>query len=244
MPPPRRHARRLVLRATTLALTTGIAPLALALPAPPPATVAAPAAAPVVHLLALPAAVREELIPRPAAPLPVPVPTATALATRRPVAAPRPRPRAATRTRQHAPISFAQDLRRQVARLPWYQQGLAQWVVQPGLGNYAVTNRTTGTVYVSPRVPRRRLYSVVAHEWGHVISDHAYDGDLRTGDAAMLRWFGGGSTAVAIERAADCIARILGASWTHYTSCTDGHWRLGARYLAAGWKLPESPSSS
>ena len=46
-----------------------------------------------------------------------------------------------------------------------------------------------------------------------------------------------------IELAADCVARLLSASWTNYTSCTDSHWRLGARYLAVGWMLPEGQAS-
>jgi hypothetical protein len=128
-----------------------------------------------------------------------------------------------------------------VARLPFYRPGVARWVVRPGLGNYGLTDRTTRTVYLSPRIPRPLLYSVIAHEWGHVISTYGYDGDLRTADAAVMRWFGSSSATRAIELAADCVARVLGATWTHYTSCNDSHWRYGARYLMTGWKLPDQP---
>jgi hypothetical protein len=172
-------------------------------------------------------------------------PTATprSQAAPRPVVAARPRPHAArhrvTRARRVTGRTFEEDLRRAVARIPFYRPGVARWVVQPGLASYGLTNRRTGTVYVSPRVPRRLLYSVVAHEWGHIISTHGYAG-LAAADAAVLKWFGGSSVTEAIEIAADCVARVLGATWTHYTSCADAHRRYGARYLMVGWRLPES----
>jgi hypothetical protein len=131
-----------------------------------------------------------------------------------------------------------------VDRIPFYQPGIARWVVRRGLPNYGLTDRSARIVYISPRVPRARLYDVVVHEWAHVVSTQGYGGNLRTADAAVLRWFGGGSTTRAIEIAADCVARVLGARWTHYTSCADTHLRYGARYLMVGWKLPEEQASA
>jgi hypothetical protein len=135
-------------------------------------------------------------------------------------------------------LSFAKDLERQVARIPLYQPGIARWEVVPDLAVYGVTRLRTRTVYLSPRIPRTLLYSVVAHEWGHVISTYAYGGDLRVSQQAFKAWFGGGSMSTATERAADCIAVLLGATWTHYTACRDEHRRLGALYLANGMQLP------
>jgi hypothetical protein len=76
------------------------------------------------------------------------------------------------------------------------------------------------------------MYSVVAHEWGHVLSVKPYLPDAMAGVNAMNAWFGG-SGLTGAERAADCIARLLGATWTNYTPCTDAHWRDGARKLLA-----------
>jgi hypothetical protein len=158
--------------------------------------------------------------------------------------APAPRRHHVVHVHRAAPLTFEQQVRREVARLPFYRPGIARWVVSPGLSSYGLTNMETNTVYLSPRIPRRLLYAVVAHEWGHVISTHGYGGDLVAADGAMLRWFGGGSMSRAVELAADCIARVLGARWTHYTSCNDSHWRYGARYLMAGWKLPETQADA
>ena len=33
------------------------------------------------------------------------------------------------------------------------------------------------------------------------------------------------------------MARILGATWTHYTPCSDAHWRAGARTLLSRHRL-------
>jgi hypothetical protein len=136
-------------------------------------------------------------------------------------------------------LSFAAEVQRQVLRIPLYRPGLTRWVVQRDLPVYAKTRLREHTVYLSPRIPRRLIYSVVAHEWGHVISTHAYGGDLRVSQEAFRDWFGGDSLRTGIERAADCIAILLGATWVHYTPCSNERWRLGARYLAKGVRLPE-----
>ena len=229
-----RHALWLLLTVTSLTLGFATA-AAIALPAPavaPPITAPAPAS----PLAPLSPQERTDDAPRPRATGVPPQVTHTAIAITRPRPAPRPKPKAVARSRHAAPVSFELEVRRQVARIPLYQPGLARWVVKPGLRNYGLTNRQTSTVYLSPRIPRRLLYSVIVHEWGHVISTHAY-GSIRASNEAFMRWFGG-SAAIANERAADCIARLLGARWTHYTACANDHWHLGARYLAVGWQLP------
>jgi len=148
-----------------------------------------------------------------------------------------------TASRHAARLDFAHEVQRQVRRIPLYRPELVHWRIYPGLANYGVTNLVTHTVYLSPRIPRRLIYSVVAHEWGHVISTYAYNGDLSAAGRAFQHWYGG-SMETAFERAADCVAVQLGATWTHYTSCTDSHWRYGARYLAVGWQLPAATEAA
>lgn len=228
-----RYAFWLLLPINLLALGVGLAVIqgAVPLPAPPPSSfVAAPAPA---FPLPPSAPARELHARRVAAAVLVPPVVATA-----PAPPPRRPARHASRARRVIPLSFEQEVQRQVTRIPFYRPELVHWVVRPGLANYGVTNLVTHTVYLSPRIPRRLIYSVVAHEWGHVISTRAYAGDLGAAGQAYLEWFGGASITVAFERAADCVAVILGARWTHYTSCQDSRWRDGARYLAVGWVLP------
>jgi hypothetical protein len=52
----------------------------------------------------------------------------------------------------------------------------------------------------------------------------------------MNAWFGG-SGLTGPERAADCMAILQGATWTHYTTCTNTHWQAGARLLVSGHRL-------
>jgi hypothetical protein len=129
-------------------------------------------------------------------------------------------------------LSAQQLLNRAVAALPNFHAGDATFVLKPGLGSWGLSDMGGGIVYISPTVPANRMYSVVAHEWGHVLSVKPYLPDAMAGVNAMNAWFGG-SGLTGAERAADCIARILGATWTNYTPCTDAHWRDGARKLLA-----------
>lgn len=150
-----------------------------------------------------------------------------ARASARPVPA-RPRRQAAA----VAPTTPQQRLARAVTRIPGYQPGEARWVVTGRFGNWGVADLEHATIYISPDVPARRLYDVAAHEWSHVLSVKAYHGDVDRAVAAMNSTFGG-TGLTGVERAADCMARLLGARWTHYTSCTDPEWRAGARRLLA-----------
>lgn len=175
--------------------------------------------------------------PKAVTPPPVPVklapkPRPTVRATHRAVAPSRPAPRATHR----AALTPQQLLDRAVAALPDFHPGDAVFQLKPGLGSWGLTNMGAGIVYVSPTVPADKMYSVVAHEWGHVLSAKPYKPDVMAGVNAMDAWFGGSGMAGA-ERAADCIARLLGATWTNYTPCTDAHWRDGARKLLAGQPL-------
>lgn len=119
-----------------------------------------------------------------------------------------------------------------VARIPGYRKGDATWVISSAYGHWGMADMGHGIVYVSPGVPANRMYDVVAHEWSHVLSVKPYGVDAMAAVRAMDAYFGG-SGLTGAERAADCMARILGATWTHYTSCSDAHWRAGARTLLA-----------
>ncbi len=84
-------------------------------------------------------------------------------------------------------------------------------------------------------MPQHRLYDVAVHEWSHVLSLVAYDGDARAGMAGMNAYFGG-SGMTGAERAADCMSVLQGAAWTNYTPCRDARWRAGAARLLRGEK--------
>ena len=91
-------------------------------------------------------------------------------------------------------------------------------------------------LYVNPDVPRSKLYDVAVHEWSHELSVLDYAGDVSAAVRAMNAWFGG-SGLTGAERAADCMSILQGATWTHYTACTDAHWRAGAARLVSGRRL-------
>ena len=135
------------------------------------------------------------------------------------------------------PTSWA-ALNRSIGRIPNYRPGVATaWIVTARFGHWGTTDLGNGRVYISPTVPASKLYSVVAHEYGHALMSKNWGRNWRAADAAMNRWFGGG-TPLARERAADCMARVQGATWTNYTPCTSTRWRQGARTLLAGKRLP------
>ena len=136
---------------------------------------------------------------------------------------------------RHA-VSYAERVREAVDRIPGYRTGDAVWTITPSYGHWGVADLFAGVVYLSPTVPSDRLYDVVAHEWSHLLSVKAYGGDVNGALSAMNTYFGG-SNLVGAERAADCMARLLGATWTHYTPCNDAHWRAGARRLVAHERL-------
>ena len=172
----------------------------------------------------------------------------TAQAAPKPALARRPAPRtqhpsrhAAVRRTRHAgsaarTVSYAERVRRAVSRIPGYRTGDAVWSITPSFGHWGVADLYSGIVYLSPRVPADRVYDVVAHEWSHLLSVKAYDGDVSGALTAMNGYFGGSGLDGA-ERAADCMARELGATWTHYTPCNNSQWRAGARRLLAHERL-------
>ena len=158
-----------------------------------------------------------------------------------PRATPTPRPRQPVRHVQprrtsprvvvrHHSATPEERVMRAVRRIPGYRSGDAVWTITPSYGHWGVADLYSGVIYISPTVPADRVYDVVAHEWSHLLSVKAYGGDVTNALAAMNAYFGG-SDLTGAERAADCMARVLGATWTHYTACTSSHWRDGARRL-------------
>jgi hypothetical protein len=133
-------------------------------------------------------------------------------------------------------------LDRAIASIPGYRDGIAIWQVSSQYGHYGITDANrpgAARIFISPNVPADRLYSVAAHEYGHAVVIANYGtgyGPYTEYSRDMANWFGG-DRVTGLERAADCMARLLGASWLHYTSCTDPTAQKGARILLAGGRL-------
>jgi hypothetical protein len=123
-----------------------------------------------------------------------------------------------------------------IARIPTYRPGAAIWLVSDRYGHWGTADWYHATLYIAPAVPVARLYDVAVHEWSHELSVLDYDGDVDAAVKAMNTAFGGGGL-VGAERAADCMAKLQGASYTHYTSCLDSGWRRAAARLLAGQRL-------
>lgn len=127
-------------------------------------------------------------------------------------------------------------LNQAIGRIPTYDRSAVTWVVSRDYDFWGTADWYNAVLYVNPDVPRDRLYDVAVHEWSHELSVRDYDGDVRRAKRAMNRFFGGHHL-VGAERAADCMAILQGAVWTHYTQCRDRHWRHGARRLVDGRRL-------
>ena len=195
-----------------------VAPSTYVPPMPAPSPVAVQVTAhPLVRVVA-----RKPAHPRSAAHKP---------AAHKPASAGAPR-RAAT----HTSLTFTAALMAQVARIPTYRPGMARWVVSRAYDFWGTADWYHDVLYVSPDVPRSKLYDVAVHEWSHELSVLDYNGDVAAATAAMNAWFGGNGL-TGPERAADCMAILQGATWTHYTTCTNTKWRAGAKLLVSGQPL-------
>jgi hypothetical protein len=129
-----------------------------------------------------------------------------------------------------------QLMERAIAKIPGYRSGIATWTMTTRYGHWGIAELGGTNIYISPTVPANRMYDVVAHEWSHILSMRAYGNDVNTALAALNKFFGGSGISGA-ETAADCMARVLGATWTHYTPCSSVAWRTAARTLLAGATL-------
>jgi hypothetical protein len=154
-------------------------------------------------------------------------------------AAPKPRQQPPSSTRAAAmhrtvrtpsgPTGWAQ-LNSAIARIPTYRAHGARWVVSSRYGHWGTADWYHDTLYIEPTVPSAYLYDVAVHQWSHELSVLDYNGNVAAAVAAMNRYFGG-TGLVGAERAADCMAILQGATWTHYTTCANTHWRAGAAVL-------------
>jgi hypothetical protein len=130
------------------------------------------------------------------------------------------------------PLTFAARLAAAVARIPGYKPGSATWEVTSKYGNWGAADWKYRIIYISPTIPTDRIYDVAVHEWSHILSLMPYASNTEA-KAAMNRVFGG-SGLTGAERAADCMALRLGATWTNYTDCTNAAWKAAAAKLIAG----------
>jgi hypothetical protein len=128
------------------------------------------------------------------------------------------------------------DLNAAIAQIPTYHAGMAHWVISAKYGHWGTADWYHATMYIAPDVPTNMLFNVVVHEWSHELSVLDYNGNVAAATNAMNHVFGG-SGLVGAERAADCMSRLQGATWTHYTSCSDHSWRSAAARLIAGKQL-------
>jgi hypothetical protein len=120
-----------------------------------------------------------------------------------------------------------------IARIKSYRAGDAQWIVE-NTGWWGTADWYKATIYISPSAPESKLYDIAVHEWSHLLSIRPYGGDVHAAAVAMRAYFGGTSGP---EYAADCMAKLQGATYLKYTQCTTPTWVAGARLLLAGKRL-------
>jgi hypothetical protein len=107
--------------------------------------------------------------------------------------------------------------------------GLATWVFERNGGWGASDGHTA---YIDPNIPTDKRFSVMVHEYSHVLQARVY-GSLRNSTAALSAIVGGGpSDVTANESTADCMALMQGASWINY-GCQD-ELRPAAAAILAG----------
>jgi len=131
------------------------------------------------------------------------------------------------------PTSWS-DLNAAIARIPTYRPGIARWAIGGAGGSWwGTADWYRGVIYVNASTPTALLYDVAVHEWSHLLTVRDYGGDVDLTVSALRRAFGG-TGILGAERAADCMAIVQGARWTHYTRCTVPAWRAMARRLLRG----------
>jgi len=228
---------RLVMLTTVLFTTVGVGSAAAlshrsAIPAPPAPLASGPLPPDsTVFVVAAPPPHRH--VPRAARP------PAAASSTPVAVRASRPRPKADPAAYLPTGPTRWPLLNAAIARIPSYPPGRSIWLVSTRFPQWGTADWYHDTLYISPRVPPAYLYDVAVHEWSHELSVLDYSGDVNTAVAAMNDAFGavGQDGLVGAERAADCMAILQGATWTHYTTCDNSQWRHLAARLLAGQRL-------
>ena len=185
---------------------------------------------------------------RPAKPAPKPMSRRTAApqpaapaASSTHTATPAPKPTATHAAPKHTAVAVSgpthwSALNAAIARIPTYRSGASHWVVSSKYDFWGTADWYHNVLYVDPSVPVDKLYDVAVHEWSHELSVLDYAGDVVAATRAMNKTFGG-SGLTGPERAADCMSILQGATWTHYTTCTNPAWRAAASRLVAGKTL-------
>jgi hypothetical protein len=179
---------------------------------------------------ARPSTARHAVSPPPSRPA-----AAAAAPTTRPPAKPKPATTHVATRVVSGPTSWP-ALNAAIARIPTYRPGAARWVVSSKYDFWGTADWYHDTLYVDPSVPADKLFDVAVHEWSHELSVLDYGGDVAAATRAMNATFGG-SGLTGPERAADCMSILQGATWTHYTTCTNTSWRAAASRLVSGKTL-------
>lgn len=135
--------------------------------------------------------------PKPPVVAPMPPPKQNKKPTAPPPSAtklkPRPKPAPAS-----PPSAWQREFQRAKARV-----GDGIFVVEDK-GSWGAAS-CSGVAYIAPRVPVQYVDDVVYHEYGHLLQCEEY-GTFGAARAALGN----------IEQNADCIARLLGATWLNY----------------------------
>jgi hypothetical protein len=121
-----------------------------------------------------------------------------------------------------------------IAQIPNYQPDTARWIVQDK-GAWGATDLDHGIIYIAPRAPLSKLFSIVVHEYSHALVGRIYGGMAAAQTAADFSFGQQGEYGLEIE--ADCMAIQQGATWTDYTSCADRRWQTIAAGILRG-QLP------
>jgi len=107
--------------------------------------------------------------------------------------------------------------------------GLATWVFERNGGWGASDGHIA---YIDPNLPTDKRFSVMVHEYSHVLQARVY-GSLRNSKAALSAIIGASpSDVTANESTADCMALMQGATWVNY-GCQD-ELRPAAAAILAG----------
>ena len=87
------------------------------------------------------------------------------------------------------------------------------------------------TIYLDPDMPADKRFSVMVHEYSHVLQARVY-GSLGASKAALSAVIGDDPSSVtANESTADCMALMQGATWVNY-GCDDALRGAAAELLA------------
>jgi hypothetical protein len=106
--------------------------------------------------------------------------------------------------------------------------GIATWVFERN-GSWGASDGQT--VWIDPDLPSDKRFSVMVHEYSHVLQVRVY-GSMDGSVAGLSALIGGGIADVtANESTADCMALALGATWVNY-GCRDSLQAAASAILA------------